>query len=195
MRGLFLKFNQSTLFFENVPGIATGLHQKFLTELVEKFEQNGYCIVRPIKVLDSSDYGAPQKRKRLFLIGYRQDMPKPNYPVPTHGENLLSLNTVSSAISDLSNISVHLKKDRGINVDLLDYSEFRTSFNIKPQHEYSLCHIRSLNRTIWGHIGSKHTEQTIERFANTVQGTKEPISHFFRLSARWFVQYFKSRNS
>jgi DNA (cytosine-5)-methyltransferase 1 len=183
--------------FENVPGILTGLHRQFLNELIEKFEQNGYAIVRPIKVLDSSDYGVPQKRKRLFLIGYRQDMPAPNYPAVTHGENLLPLNTVSSAISDLSKISVHLKKDRGISADWLDYSGFRTSFNITSQGEYSLCHLRNRSidssnliqstcskptKTVWGHLGSKHTERTIQRFANTTQGTKESISHFFKLA-------------
>ena len=180
--------------FENVPGMLTGLHRQFLDELIEKFEQNGYCVVRPIKVLDSADYGAPQKRKRLFLIGYRQDMKKPNYPAPTHGD-LLPLNTVSSAISDLSEVSVHLKQDKGINADWLDYSGYRTSFNLIPQGEYSLCHVRrphsntglnsipcSYYETVWGHLGSKHTERTIQRFANTSQGTKEPISHFFKLS-------------
>ena len=182
--------------FENVPGILTGLHRKFLNELIEKFENNGYLVVRPIKILDSADYGAPQKRKRLFLIGYRKDMPQPNYPAPTHGENLLPLNTVSSAISDLSKVSVHLKHDRGIDADSLDYAEFRTSFNLTPQGEYSSCHVRSLHdntssnsisssycdRIVWGHLGSKHTDRTIQRFANTIQGTKEPISHFFKLS-------------
>lgn len=182
--------------FENVPGILSGLHRQFLNELIEKFEQNGYKVVRPIKILDSADYGAPQKRKRLFLIGYRKDVKKPSYPTPTHGENLLPLNTVGSAISDLSEVSVHLKQDKGINADWLNYSEFRTSFNLIPQGEYSLCHIRrpyrntgsssipgsDYDKTVWGHLGSKHTERTIQRFALTVQGTKEPISHFFKLS-------------
>ena len=175
--------------FENVPGILTGLHRQFLNELIEKFEQNGYSVVRPIKILDSSDYGAPQRRKRLFLIGYRKDMSKPNYPVPTHGENLLPLNTVGLAISDLSEVSVHLKQDKGINADWLDYSEFRSSFNLVPQGEYSLCHPRTshhntnpYDKTVWGHVGSKHTARTTERFASTIPGTKEPISHFYKLS-------------
>ena len=167
--------------FENVPGIGTGKHQKFLSELIKKFEQNNYSIVKPIKVLDSSTYGAPQKRKRLILIGYRQDMPQPNYPTPTHGENLQPLNTVISAISDLSEIAAYLGKDQGTIAEQLNYSGFRTSFAIKPQGEYSLCHIRSQNTTVWGHIGSRHNDKTIQRFANTIQGKKEAISHFFKL--------------
>ena len=169
--------------FENVPGIATGKHQKFLTDLLAKFEQNKYSIVRPLRVLDSSHFGAPQKRKRLILIGYRQDMPEPQYPSPIHGENLLPFNTVSSAISDLSQIAVYLGRDLGISSDRLDYSGFRHSLAIEPQGEYALCHLRNQSKIVWGHLGSKHTAQTIERFANTTQGKNEPISHFFRLSS------------
>ncbi len=168
--------------FENVPGIATGKHQKFLSELIEKLEKNNYSIIKPIKVLDSSLYGAPQKRKRLILIGYRKDMLKPKYPTPTHGKNLLPLNTVSSAISDLSEISVYLGKDNGINADRLDYSGFRQSYNVIPGGEYALCHLRSQNKTVWGHLGSKHIERTINRFAITIPGKQEPVSRFLRLS-------------
>ena len=178
---IVLEIRPKYFIFENVPGIATGKHQKFLSKLLERFEHNGYSIVRPIKILDSAQYGAPQKRRRLILIGYRQDMPQPKYPEPTHGENLRSFNTVSSAISDLSKIPVHLGRDRGISVDDLDYSDFRNSFYVKPQGEYALCHQRSYSKIVWGHIGSKHTDTTIQRFTNTTQGKNDPISHFFKL--------------
>ena len=171
--------------FENVPGIAAGKHQKFLKELIQRFNQNNYSIVEPIQILDASLYGAPQKRQRLILIGYRNDVPQPNYPAPTHGqeENLLSLTTVSSAISDLTKIPVFVGNDDGINANKLDYSGFRESFNVQPQGEYSLCHIRTRNPTVWGHLGSKHTDQTVQRFAKTIPGTKEPVSRFFKLSS------------
>ena len=170
--------------FENVPGLASGKHQKFLDELIKKFEDNNYSIVQPIKILDASLYGAPQKRKRLILIGYRNDVPQPHYPSPTHGQNknLLPLTTVSCAISDLSGIPVFIGNDSGISSEKLDYSGFRKSFDIQPQGEYSWCHIRSHNKTVWGHLGSKHTDQTVQRFAKTMPGTKEPVSRFFRLS-------------
>ncbi|MGK7892853.1 MAG: DNA cytosine methyltransferase [Xenococcus sp. (in: cyanobacteria)] len=171
--------------FENVPGIASGKHQKFLRELIATFKQNNYSIVEPIKVLDASLYGAPQKRKRLIIIGYRNDVSPPNYPAPTYGqdENLLPLTTVSSAISDLSTIPIFVGNDCGINTDKLDYSEFRKSFNIQPQGEYNLCHIRQKKNIVWGHLGSNHTNKTIKRFSQTIPGTKEPISRFFKLAA------------
>ena len=171
--------------FENVPGIASGKHQKFLKELIARFNQNKYSIVEPIQILDASLYGAPQKRKRLILIGYRNDVPQPNYPARTHGqdENLLPLTTVDCAISDLSKIPVFIGNDDGINANKLDYSGFRESFNVQPQGEYSLCHIRSQTKTVWGHLGSKHTDKTVQRFAKTIPGSKEPVSRFFKLSS------------
>ena len=171
--------------FENVPGIASGKHQKFLRKLIAIFNTNKYSIVEPIQILDASLYSAPQKRKRLILIGYRNDVLPPDYPIPTHGQeaNLLPLTTVSSAISDLSKIPVFIGNDDGLNFNKLDYSGFRESFNIQPQGEYSLCHIRKQKKTVWGHLGSNHTDKTVERFAKTIPGTKEPVSRFFKLSA------------
>lgn len=170
--------------FENVPGLASGKHQKFLDALIRKFAENHYSIVQPIKILDASLYGAPQKRKRLILIGYRNDVPQPHYPAPTHGqnENLLPLTTVSCAISDLSEIPVFIGHDYGISIDKLDYLGFRTNFNLEAQGEYSLCHRRSNNKIVWGHLGSKHTPKTIKRFERTIPGTKEPVSRFLKLS-------------
>ena len=171
--------------FENVPGIASGKHQQFLEELIAIFNQNHYSIVEPIQILDSSFYGAPQKRKRLILIGYRNDVPQPRYPAPTHGQdsNLLAFITVGSAIADLSTIPVFTGNDQGINASNLDYSGFRTSFNLQPQGEYSLCHRRKVNSKIWGHLGSNHTERTIRRFAKAIPEKKEAVSRFFKLSA------------
>lgn len=182
--------------FENVPGMATGKHQKFLHELIEIFEKNNYSIIKPIEILDASLYGAPQKRKRLILIGYRNDMPKPNYPSPTHSEygsgkalgnfgvssrqneNLLPLTTIEKAISDLSKIPVFIGKDYGINAKKLGNSEFKKYL----QKEYSLCHKRATSNFIWGHLGSQHTEKTISRFANTIPGKIDRVSRFLKLA-------------
>ncbi len=172
--------------FENVPGIATGKHQKFLNELIKDFEKNNYSVVQPIQVLDASLYGAPQKRKRLILIGYRHDMPQPKYPLVTYGKeaNLLPCITVSNAISDLSKIPVFIGNDYGVSCDKFDYSDFKINFNIEPKGKYFLCHKRNIpEKNVWGHLGSKHTKKSIERFANTIPGKVDKVSRFFKLDA------------
>lgn len=172
--------------FENVPGIATGKHQKFLNELIKEFKKIDYFVVQPIKVLDAFLYGAPQKRKRLILIGYRKNLPKPKYPSPIYGEDrdLLPLTTVSNAISDLSKIPVFIGEDRGIKVTQLNYSKFRKNFNLKPQGEYALCHQREIpDKIVWGHLGSQHTQKSIDRFASITPGRIDKVSRFFKLDA------------
>lgn len=58
----------------------------------------GYNVLEP-RVLDASDYGVPQRRRRAIFIAYRNDQKAPEYPTPTHtDENKI---TVNDAISDL----------------------------------------------------------------------------------------------
>lgn len=56
-------------------------------------------------VLNAADYGAPQARKRVVVIGHLRDLPNPGAPEPTHvgrhimvGEALKSVNTVVTDI-------------------------------------------------------------------------------------------------
>lgn len=76
---------------ENVPGLVSlngGAHfRKQLNEL--KSAGGGYCI--SWSKLNSADYGVPQRRKRVFLVGVRRDLEHVyKFPGPTHGAGLLS---------------------------------------------------------------------------------------------------------
>ena len=51
--------------------------------LMQEIDAAGYhCRV---KVLNAADYGVPQSRPRLFVIGVPKDEPLPDHPEPTHG--------------------------------------------------------------------------------------------------------------
>ncbi len=63
----------------------------FFREVMEEFRKTGYNLSfdenRPKEwVLNSADYGVPQKRERFILIGVREGPPV-SLPVPTHGPN------------------------------------------------------------------------------------------------------------
>ncbi|QUS60501.1 DNA cytosine methyltransferase [Synechocystis sp. PCC 7339] len=186
--------------FENVPGMQSGKHKKFLEELVREFEAIGYHIEKPILVLDASLYGAPQKRKRLIIIGSRKDVAPATYPLPSHLDldkveqyettqkssstiNYQPLFTCGGAIDDLTPHVPYLTgEDRGIPADLLDHSARRKSYTIHPNGAFLLCHKRKVDSVVYGHIGSQHTEKSIKRFADTLPGTVEKTSRFLRLS-------------
>jgi DNA (cytosine-5)-methyltransferase 1 len=168
--------------FENVPGIASGEHRQFLDELIREFKRIGYAIAQPIKILDASLFGAPQKRKRLILIGSRKDVIKADYPLETHAQIEPNFNTVGDAISDLANIPAFVNRDRGIDASKLDYSGFRKSFDLNPSGDYALCHKRKNDGRVWGHIASNHTAKSTDRFLLTEPGTVEKTSRFFKLA-------------
>lgn len=180
----FIKdINPKYFIFENVPGIASGKHKQFLDELVVELERLGYNIEKPIQILDASFYGAPQTRKRLILIGSRSDVKKARYPSPISSKNeLANLPSVGQAIGDLEKHKAFIGQDKGIDEHLLDYSEFRESYSFDSKGKYTLCHQRNIERVVYGHIGSNHTATSIGRFTETIPGTVEKTSRFFKLA-------------
>ena len=72
---------------ENVPGILWPRHKDFLEAFYVQGEDSGYD-VRPPIILDARDYGIPQRRKRVFILGIRKDFPfEVSWPpAPSHGD-------------------------------------------------------------------------------------------------------------
>jgi DNA (cytosine-5)-methyltransferase 1 len=66
--------DKKPMFFlaENVPGIVSKTHIDEFMKIVELFENTGYEV--SYKKLNSSHYGVPQSRNRVFIIGYRKDL-------------------------------------------------------------------------------------------------------------------------
>jgi DNA (cytosine-5)-methyltransferase 1 len=94
--------------FENVKGLLSMQGGKLLKTIISLFESLKYKVV--YRVLNSADYGVPQIRERVIVIGTKLNS-KFDYPEPTHynSENgqtaltqeLLPYLTLSDAISDL----------------------------------------------------------------------------------------------
>lgn len=62
------------LFFlaENVSGMLLPVHKQALENIKNLFKESGYNL--SFKLLNACDYGVPQDRKRVFFIGYREDL-------------------------------------------------------------------------------------------------------------------------
>lgn len=72
---------------ENVPGLLWPRHEDFLKTFYATAKSAGYGTLEPT-VLNARDYGAPQNRRRVFILGYdrqRTDVP-PWPPAPTHDD-------------------------------------------------------------------------------------------------------------
>lgn len=59
---------------ENVPGILSRTHKKTFLHIVQLFEECGYQI--SYDLLNAYDYNVPQLRKRVIVVGYRNDFKK-----------------------------------------------------------------------------------------------------------------------
>lgn len=79
------QINPKYLFVENVNGMRTAAGGWFWNEQLQGFRDAGYTVPEP-KLLDASHYGVAQTRKRLFIVGIRNDIELDySYPTPTHG--------------------------------------------------------------------------------------------------------------
>ena len=70
--GKFLQeFQPYGFVFENVPGLLSAKKGEHFRNLREYFNELGYSL--HYRMLDASDYGVLQTRKRLIIVGWRQD--------------------------------------------------------------------------------------------------------------------------
>ncbi len=69
---------------ENVNGMVYGANRTLLMNQVYRYRTAGYRVVW--SVLDAKDYGVPQTRRRVFIVGIRSDIGVAyEFPTPTHG--------------------------------------------------------------------------------------------------------------
>lgn len=122
---------------ENVKGLLSYKSGKVLEDFIEQMT-NHYLITLPVKILNAADFGVPQNRERLFVIGVRSDLNYiMRYPKPTHikpsdarfqysslhkdhssdveGE-LHYCPTVADALSDLPNPNIYPKLIEGDSI-------------------------------------------------------------------------------
>lgn len=58
---------------ENVPGLLWPRHAAYLQQFQAAAKENGYTMLPPVR-LNAKDYGAPQNRERVFMLGVRNDI-------------------------------------------------------------------------------------------------------------------------
>nr|WP_094672720.1 DNA (cytosine-5-)-methyltransferase [Hydrocoleum sp. CS-953] len=73
--------NQPEAFiFENVRGLISPTNQRSFELIIQKFENIGYRVY--YKLLNSADFGLPQNRERVFIVGIRKDLDIDNFSFP-----------------------------------------------------------------------------------------------------------------
>lgn len=111
------RYQPKMFVFENVPGMLSarpGQGDVLVTDLVRvSFSDIGYEIIDDLKLalINASDFGVPQNRKRVIIVGIRKDLMNSSneiqsllkffYNVVLDGYKVSTHNTVEQAIGDL----------------------------------------------------------------------------------------------
>jgi len=109
---------------ENVSGMLLPCHREALENIKTLFQNCGYTL--SFKLLNASDYGVPQDRKRVFFVGFRNDLNMSfEFPDPftTHPTEKV---TLREAIEDLQETAL----------PALEQNKTNASACKQPNHEY-----------------------------------------------------------
>lgn len=149
----FVKFinwySPKAFVMENVKGLLSMQNGEVIKTIVDEFTNAGECGYNvAYKVLVASDYGVPQNRERVILIGYRKDLNiQPRHPEPYELDHLV---TVDEAINDLPQIGA------GQGTEVQEYSQ-------EPQNDYQRL-MRANSKYVLNHVAMKHTPRLVARF-------------------------------
>lgn len=177
--------------FENVKGLTVGKHRKFLEELIAEFDEKGYDVRKDWRVLNAYNYGVPQDRQRLFLLGAKKGLVVPNYPEPTTsrpGKQIGSIPSSPTCFDALDDLPDAEQFDRLLQTDevetttwgpLSDYARLMRCVDGEGWH---FGYQRKWNpNLLTASLRTDHTEISRRRFAETTPGEVESVSRFLKL--------------
>jgi DNA (cytosine-5)-methyltransferase 1 len=176
---------------ENVPGIAQKEHAIYLDLINSELEAAGYYITQPVKVLKTAEFGVPQNRKRLILLGSRAGERQLEYPKPPIPNPQSLFTTVRDAIADLPNLDDFPELLTSDEV-LLERRQLKKMRSLASLYALQLMEASpdvnnfayrrlSCGNLLTGSLRTQHSTTSIERFQKTLPGELESVSRFRRL--------------
>ena len=168
---------------ENVPGLVSGEAIAYLESFVRRTKRAGYAVAEPIAALNASDFGVPQRRKRIFIIGARKAEALPSYPEVN--SETASRVTVWDAIGDLPCVDKfpHLLRDDVVRSHLGKPSHYAAILRGEAPDQHDKSKRRNAYHDgLTGCARTRHSPKTVARFAATEAGKSEPVSRFHRLA-------------
>lgn len=86
------KVRPKAFIYENVKGLADPRNKANLELIIHEFHKIGYNVF--YKVLNAFDYGLPQSRERIFIVGFREDIDHTTFEYPVAYKNLPNLSSI-----------------------------------------------------------------------------------------------------
>jgi DNA (cytosine-5)-methyltransferase 1 len=158
---------------ENVKGLLARRNakgEKVINIIKRSFTSLGYSV--EIWLLNAAEYGVPQIRERIFIVGNRLDMDRIGEPPKIralsngkvmgpqielfHDEGLSSAISLWEAISDLPEL------EAGEGVEEQSYAS-------NPQNDYQTM-LRGQQAVLYNHVAMQHSKRLVERFKHVKWG-------------------------
>ena len=155
----WVEYLQPTIFImENVKGILSRCDSnniKVIELIRNTFSDIGYSNLS-IWILNAAEYGVPQLRERVFIVGHKENIdieapPKTHY-IGKRARGLEKAITVREAISDLPKINASEGQET-------------QKYEAKPKSDYQIW-ARGNQKILYNHIAMKHTQRIIDRFSH-----------------------------
>ncbi len=185
---LVAELRPKAFLMENVPALQEAKRKSPLSEAIDSLSAAGYRITTPARALDASNFGVPQRRGRLFVIGIRAEFNSvARYPRSSCNHRPPQP-TVWDAICDLPRVSEHrelFEKDTCKYLPtgrsgLHPYAALARGVTIDP---CDLAHPRVWDQTMCtGCSRVRHRREVIRLYAATTPGAFVPAHHLPRLN-------------
>lgn len=153
------EFKPKAFIVENVTGLLLPRHENYLKKFLSLAENSDYNVFAP-QILDARDFGIPQRRKRIFIVGYKKGIsltrkswpPKATHFAPGKGNPVWQ--TASSVFEKPSASIINKIKSAIIDkVESFESLKFGDPLASKGKDENA--------------IGMNHTQEIIDVFAST----------------------------
>lgn len=151
--------NAKMLLFENVPAITSKRITKDSPKLVvdmikEELAEAGYGNFLQI-ILDATDFGVPQRRKRFFILATRFQDWELATPIPENTRKI----TVGDALLDLPDVVPNS------NVEGTEYVGVDSDYSLLMKNDNFWRREGQGKKKITNHLPMKHRECTLKRFS------------------------------
>jgi DNA (cytosine-5)-methyltransferase 1 len=134
-------FQPKAFLIENVKGMKGLYKGVIIEEIISRFAKLGYEVAEP-KILLAADYGVPQMRERLFIVGLKKGYGKFEFPQPIKSEK--EYITCAQAIGNLPS----RLKEVGNEID---------SYSGKCDNDYQKF-MQHNSKLLYNHVATIHSE-------------------------------------
>lgn len=174
---LVREIDPSYFVMENVPGILSPGCLEVVEQFVLDMKLGGYELCDPW-VLSATDFGVPQRRRRVFIAGARSGLSTPVAPTPSSS----TPTTSRQAIEDLKLIHDGCAQINGDHPESSgSLSQFAARMSGLAQDPDDLSRPRPNPPAVTGCERVDHSQEVIQRFQSIEPGKSDTISRFIRL--------------